>query len=72
MGLILPIITTLIGQAPGIVNLILSLVHPDGSTTIMVLAQADANDATAIAAIQGLQAAIAAKTAAAKPVTPTA
>lgn len=69
MGAILPILTTIIGQAPGIVNLILSLLHPDGATTVTVLAQADANDATAMTAIQQLQAAVAAKNAAAKPAT---
>jgi len=70
MGGILPILTTIIGQAPGVVNLILSLLHPDGSTTVTVLSQAAANDTAALTAIQQLQAAVAAKNATAKPATP--
>lgn len=66
MGLLIPLITAAIGQAPGVVNLILSLVHPDGSTTIQILTSADTNDAAAMAAIGQLNAAIAAKNAAAK------
>jgi hypothetical protein len=65
MGAILPIITTIIGQAPGVVNLILGVLHPDGSTTIQVLTSAAANDTTALTAIAQLNAAVAAKNAAA-------
>jgi hypothetical protein len=61
------LITTLISEAPAVVNLILNLVHPDGSTTIVAtLASADANDTAAMNAIQQLQAAVAAKNAAVK------
>jgi hypothetical protein len=63
MGAILPILTTIIGQAPGVVNLVLSLLHPDGSTTVTVLAQAAQNDTAALTAIAQLQAAVAAKNA---------
>ena len=66
MGALLPLITSLISAAPGVVNLVMGLVHPDGSTTIQILAAADANDAAAMTAIQELQAAVAAKNAAAK------
>ena len=69
MGSLLPLITALIGQAPGVVNLIMGLVHPDGSTTIQILAQADANDAAAMTAIAQLQAAVQAKNAAVKKTT---
>jgi hypothetical protein len=72
MGTLLPLITALIGQAPNVVSLILNLIHPDGSQTVVaVLASADTNDAAAQTAIQQLQAAVAAKNAAAaKPATP--
>lgn len=66
MGLLIPLITAAIGQAPGVVNLILSLVHPDGSTTIQILTSADTNDAAAMAALGQLNAAIAAKNASVK------
>ena len=56
------LITTLISEAPSVVNLILNLVHPDGSTTVVAtLAAADANDSAAMSAIQQLQAAVTAK-----------
>lgn len=61
------LITTLISEAPSLVNLILNLVHPDGSTTVVAtLASADANDTAAMSAIQQLQAAVAAKNTAVK------
>jgi hypothetical protein len=67
------LITTLISEAPSFVSLIVNLLHPNNSTTIVAtLAGADAGDAAAITAIQGLQAAVAAKNATVKPVTPTA
>lgn len=63
---VLPLITALISEAPAVVNLILTLVHPDGSRTIVAtLDSADANDTAATNAIQALQAAVAAKNAAA-------
>jgi hypothetical protein len=76
LPLILPLITTLIEAAPGAVTAILSILHPDGSTTITILTQASQNDATAMAAISQLNAAVAAKSTAsatatvAKPVGP--
>ena len=66
MGALLPLITALISAAPGAVNLIMGLVHPDGSTTIQILAAADANDAAAMTAIAQLQASVQAKNATAK------
>jgi len=61
------LITTLISEAPAVVNLIFNLVHPDGSTTVIAtLASADANDTAAMSAIQQLQAAVSAKNAAVK------
>jgi len=67
------LITTLISEAPSFVSLIVNLLHPNNNTTIVAtLAGADAGDAAAITAIQGLQAAAAAKNATMKPATPTA
>lgn len=64
MGALIPLLTTLISEAPSVVNLILSILHPDGSQTILVtLSNADTNNAVAMTAIQQLQAAIAAKNA---------
>lgn len=60
MGALLPLITALISQAPAAVNLILHLIHPDGSQTIVVsIQQAEAADADAMTALQNLAKAIA-------------
>ena len=66
MVALLPLITAIIGQAPGVVSLILGLIHSDGTTTIQILTGAETNDAAAMTAIGQLNAAVAAKNAAAK------
>lgn len=68
MVALLPLITAIIGQAPGVVSLILGLIHSDGSTTLQILTAAEMDDAAAMAAIGQLNAVIAAKNAAAKKV----